>query len=900
MFDNGTRPLYSDTWVVVKVIEESQYPPVLTPLEISINSYLDEYSGGIIGKVYATDQDQYDSLTYSLSPTLGIPYPITELFQIDRTDGTLKAVPRLDVGEYRLNVSVTDGKYYSHAIVRVIIDIVTEEMLENSVVIRFKSVSPEIFILSHRKGFIRSVQNAMNCLPKDVVIISVQSASDDTKSDNKSRTRPKRTVENDLDVLFTVRKPQIGTYYNTDAIRKALNDHLNDLVELTNLNVQEIAQIKCTPTYCMSGVCQDRVILDTKHIYPVSTDVTSFVSPKHRRRLECICKEGFAGERCESVVNNCAHEPCPMFKICIPDASTQGYTCQCPDGFTGASCDIDISKCHDDSCYQPRNPVSFRSKSYAQYQIINKKAVEEQQILSLRVRTMYPTGNLMFASGKVDYNILEISNGAVQYRFDLGTGEGLVRVSSVYVSDGRWHEVRLERDRNSARLTVDGTHVAHGSAPGISDILNLQNEFMYFGAEVRKHPSILGLEDIQRGYTGCMDDIRISRMPVPLHLSAGDSNVAVLLRFANIEFNCVTDKSPLMLPPGSCGSQPCLNGGTCIETRGNIGYECNCHNRFVGSICEIDLDPCASSPCLYGGKCKSASGTYTCECVPRLSGKRCEYGRYCNPNPCKHGGVCEEGDEAPLCKCRAFTGDLCDYDIDECLSNAPCLNGGTCINEIGSYRCICPLNMTGIHCNLPNYPSPFATLNLTFELIIAIGAAIIILMFIILICCIWKCCLKRRKNRARINNQRKEPPNIYLNSNRPQEMVEFKRGSKMSNLEVNRRDPPLCPPRPVSYTPSTHEQPYINAVVLNNLDTLRSYGSAGDELENVPPDYRRNLNRTSVPVANHSDTDSLHKQTWAEQMQLASMTDTNKIKNGEYFLGYDNKLEVEKLLLYFQ
>lgn len=33
-------------------------------------------------------------------------------------------------------------------------------------------------------------------------------------------------------------------------------------------------------------------------------------------------------------------------------------------------------------------------------------------------------------------------------------------------------------------------------------------------------------------------------------------------------------------------------------------------------------------------------------------------------------------------------------------------------------------------------------------------------------------------------------------------------------------------------------------IPLNNLDTLRSYGSAGDELENVPPDYRRNLNRS--------------------------------------------------------
>lgn len=113
------------------------------------------------------------------------------------------------------------------------------------------------------------------------------------------------------------------------------------------------------------------------------------------------------------------------------------------------------------------------------------------------------------------------------------------------------------------------------------------------------------------------------------------------------------------------------------------------------------------------------------------------------------------------------------------------------------------------------------------------------------------------------------------------------------------REPPQCPPRPASYTPSSNNEPAnygtAAAVALNNLDTLRSYGSAGDELENFPPDYLRNLNRTtpvpptSLTLANPvggnatgSDTDSLHKPIWQEQMHLASfITDTAKIKNGE-------------------
>lgn len=55
--------------------------------------------------------------------------------------------------------------------------------------------------------------------------------------------------------------------------------------------------------------------------------------------------------------------------------------------------------------------MSFTGKSYAQYRVdksLVKKTLEDQLSLSLRIRTMQPTGNLMYASGKVDYNILEV------------------------------------------------------------------------------------------------------------------------------------------------------------------------------------------------------------------------------------------------------------------------------------------------------------------------------------------------------------------------------------------------------------------------------------------------------------------------------------------------------------
>ncbi|XP_011501552.1 PREDICTED: fat-like cadherin-related tumor suppressor homolog [Ceratosolen solmsi marchali] len=902
VFDNGSPPLYSDAWVLVKIIEESQYPPVITLLEININSYMDEFPGGIIGKVHASDKDQYDTLHYSLVPTSPLR-PNTDLFQIDKLDGTLVALPRLDIGEYRVNVSVTDGKFNSFSIVKVTVDLVSDEMLENSVIVRFREVSPEDFVLKHRKGFVRTVRNAMNCRLKDVVILSVQSSTDAEINAIKPRAARLAVVHNDLDVLFAVKKSNPSDLYTSESIREALNQRVEELEASTKLVVEEIVRFKCSKGYCVYGDCHDKIVLDTQLISPIATDVVSYVSPRHRHRTECTCKEGYAGTHCEVFVNECARGPCPPFKVCVPDSSVQGYSCQCPEGFAGQTCDIDISKCHDESCYIPRNPISFGGKSYARYKIdkmLVRQTIENRLSLTLRVRSVQPTGCLMYASGKIDYNVLEMVNGAVQYRFDLGSGEGLVRVNSFYVSDGQWHEIQLERDGNSATLTVDGKHLAHGSAPGANDILNLQSDELYLGAEVRQHPTILGFEDVQRGFVGCMDDVRIAKLSVPLHMSGSTNSVVVLKRFANVEFSC--EASTVLVPPGVCGSQPCQNGGTCSESKSEDGgYECRCHGRFRGASCEIDTDPCASSPCLYGGRCRPLLelGDFACECLgPSLTGKRCEFGRFCSPNPCLHGGECEEGNSGPICKCQGFAGERCELDVNECERN-PCTNGGTCLNELGSYRCICPPSMTGLNCGNPaGYTTGLISnhLNITWEQLMWIGVAILAnILLVALFVTFRKIRGKRTRTRANnINNETRKQ--MVLNSARPNDH-EFKRSSKLSNLEVVQREcPPQCPPRPASYTPSSNNEQVLlgcssAAVALNNLDTLRSYGSAGDELENFPPDYLRNLNRSTaagcqLPSVNASnalqaaDLGPLEKPSWQEQMQLASfINDATKIKN---------------------
>lgn len=192
-----------------------------------------------------------------------------------------------------------------------------------------------------------------------------------------------------------------------------------------------------------------------------------------------------------------------------------------------------------------------------------------------------------------------------------------------------------------------------------------------------------------------------------------------------------------------CLSQPCTNGGTCID--GINSYTCNCTQDYVGVNCEREYNPCDQNPCKNNGTCNTKLiGTkrdYNCTCPIGFIGKSCEInidecigiqcekdrvcidgiGKYdckckegyrepnctliinhCAKNPCNNGTCIDLGDRGYRCNCNpGLTGDNCQNDIDECTlyGNASC-NGGICQNTFGSYNCFCRPGFSGIHCDM--------------------------------------------------------------------------------------------------------------------------------------------------------------------------------------------------------
>lgn len=67
-----------------------------------------------------------------------------------------------------------------------------------------------------------------------------------------------------------------------------------------------------------------------------------------------------------------------------------------------------------------------------------------------------------------------------------------------------------------------------------------------------------------------------------------------------------------------------------------------------------------------------------------------------NATECHNEGVCVNG----TCFCSpGFTGESCATNIDECRqSEQPCLNNGTCIDQVNDYKCECPPGFRGDFC----------------------------------------------------------------------------------------------------------------------------------------------------------------------------------------------------------
>lgn len=265
MSDNGRPPLTSVASVSVLVVQASAYPPSVLSLDVFIVVQEDEYSGGVLGRVHATDKDEYDTLTFSLESN--------SLFSVVATDGRLWARGGLDVGHYRLNVSVSDGRFTASASITVRVQRVTQQMLDSLVSVRFTGVAGDDFIRDHWRSFQRAVRGLVGVHRADVQLISLQPAE----------------MSEDLDVLLFFERSRRSGASSLEALVQKLNSSREAIRKMTGLNVVRVLNSRCLNPECPGGTCKRVILLNQTSMATYSTAIVSYVTPRHHITAECLC-----------------------------------------------------------------------------------------------------------------------------------------------------------------------------------------------------------------------------------------------------------------------------------------------------------------------------------------------------------------------------------------------------------------------------------------------------------------------------------------------------------------------------------------------------------------------------------------------------------------------------------
>ncbi|XP_066295931.1 sushi, von Willebrand factor type A, EGF and pentraxin domain-containing protein 1-like isoform X4 [Branchiostoma lanceolatum] len=92
--------------------------------------------------------------------------------------------------------------------------------------------------------------------------------------------------------------------------------------DMCDVNVDECASMPC---YSLA-TCLDRV-----------------------NGYECVCASGWTGEQCDVNINECAPAPCLNGATCVDEDN--GFLCLCADGYSGTFCEVNIDDCSDSPCY---------------------------------------------------------------------------------------------------------------------------------------------------------------------------------------------------------------------------------------------------------------------------------------------------------------------------------------------------------------------------------------------------------------------------------------------------------------------------------------------------------------------------------------------------------------------
>ncbi|XP_073999435.1 EGF like, fibronectin type III and laminin G domains protein pikachurin isoform X2 [Rhodnius prolixus] len=243
----------------------------------------------------------------------------------------------------------------------------------------------------------------------------------------------------------------------------------------------------------------------------------------------------------------------------VPPTTTD----HCPLGTSGPHCHTEVE------IHSPR----FSGGGWLAFPAL--KAAYKHVQLEIEFRPEVWDG-ILFLTGERDdlagdFMALLIHQGFVEFRFDCGSGVGVVRSLETVILN-QWNRITLYRHRWDAWIQLNSGKHVQGRSKGLFSRMTFR-EPVFIGG--RGNTS--GLQDklpTDHGFKGCIRHLQINDYlykfaPVP----KGDA-----VKGFDIE-ECAADR---------CSKVPCQHGGKCLTSADSA--VCLCPLGFTGDLCETRLD----------------------------------------------------------------------------------------------------------------------------------------------------------------------------------------------------------------------------------------------------------------------------------------------------------------------
>ncbi|XP_015042334.2 basement membrane-specific heparan sulfate proteoglycan core protein isoform X26 [Drosophila pseudoobscura] len=340
----------------------------------------------------------------------------------------------------------------------------------------------------------------------------------------------------------------------------------------------------------------------------------------------------------------CAQNPCSNGGICLESQTEVAYSCVCQQGWTGRNCAVSGTQCTpgvcgagrcentdlDMECLCPLNrtgdrcqyiehlneqSLNFKRNSYAAYG--TPRVTRVNITLSVRPSSLRDSVLLYAAESKLpsgDYLALVLRDGHVELLINTAARLRPVVVRSAEpLPLHRWTRIEVLRRQGESILRVGEGQEQRAKASGTARTLSLKTP-LYVGGYDRASVKINRDVNITDGFDGCISKLYDSQRSIQLLADIKDA--------ANIQ---------------NCGELNEIGGGDGGDGEADGDSEVpvapagdppaplpDATSNQEEQLQPYNMAPCASDPCENGGSCIEAENQALCSCPLGYSGKHCQ------------------------------------------------------------------------------------------------------------------------------------------------------------------------------------------------------------------------------------------------------------------------------------